>query len=242
MAYIQRRRRSRLSSIRRPSLGARGKDANDGEVHTVTNMRSWRATCAAAVLLGVAGASSAHAKLRRPAQQSPAASATVEVPPPLTLTTVKGADHYEVQVAANQSFTSPTVSFGNNAALVTKNTAATPTKAWPDGTYYWRVRAVSPADAVGSWSPARRLVKAWETAPLVQGGDNLAVNWPLTPLELKWSIVPHAQKYFVTVATDDDNSNVVLGERHQARRDLRQRVGYPLVAGAWRLLVGGHAG
>jgi hypothetical protein len=180
------------------------------KVHTRASTQALRAGVMLAALLALAP-TAAQGKLRAPAQQSPADGATVEVPPPLTWSTVKGSDHYEVQVAANQSFTSPTVSFGNNAALVTKNSAATPTKAWPDGTYYWRVRAVSPADAVGSWSPARKLVKAWETAPLVQGGDNLAVNWPLTPLELKWSIVPHAQKYFVTVATDDALSNVVLG-------------------------------
>jgi hypothetical protein len=180
----------------------------------VTNMRCWRTTCVTslAVLLGVAfGASSAHARLRAPKPQSPANGATVEAAPPLTWAAVKGADHYEAQVAANGTFTSPVVSFGTKAGLITNNTAATATTQWPDGTYFWRVRAISPSDTAGSWSTSRQIVKAWETAPLLQGGDNLAVTWPLTPLVLKWSSVPHAQKYFLTVATDDSLSNVVLG-------------------------------
>jgi hypothetical protein len=191
----------------------------------VRNIGSWRATpatlvgatpslgCTLAIVVLRMGALSgvAQAKLRAPAPQSPDNGAAVEAPPPLTWSSVKGADHYEVQVSANDRFTAPTVSFGTNAGLTTNNTAATPTKQWPDGTYYWRVRAISPADSAGAWSSPRRLVKAWETAPLLQGGDNLAISWPLTPLVLKWSIVPHAQKYLVTIATDDALSNVVLG-------------------------------
>jgi hypothetical protein len=153
----------------------------------------------------------AQAKLRAPGPQSPADGATVEIPPPLTWAAVKGADHYEVQVAANQTFTSPVVSFGTKNALITNNTAATPNKAWADGSYFWRVRAVTPSDAAGKWSAPRKIIKAWETVPLLQGGDNLAVTWPLTPLVLKWSIVPHAQKYLLTIATDDALSNAVVG-------------------------------
>jgi hypothetical protein len=177
-----------------------------------TLARVSRLLCAlSALLILVLAPVAAQARLRAPGLQSPANGATVEAPPPLTWGSVKSADHYEVQVAANAGFTAPTVSFGTKSMLATSNTAATPTKQWPDGTYYWRVRAVSRSDTAGKWSPARRVAKAWETAPLLQGGDNLAISWPLTPLVLKWSIVPHAQKYLVTIATDDALSSVVLG-------------------------------
>jgi hypothetical protein len=155
----------------------------------------------------------AQAKLRPPALKTPAAGATVEAAPPLTWSSVKRADHYEAQVSADERFTAPVASFGSKSSLATNNTAATPTKQWADGTYYWRVRAISSADTAGAWSSPRRLVKAWETAPMLQAGDNLAISWPLTPLVLKWSIVPNAQKYLVTIATDDTLANVVLGSQ-----------------------------
>jgi hypothetical protein len=168
-------------------------------------------TFAIAALILATLPAAAQAKLRAPALQSPDSGATVESPPPLTWVAVKGADHYEVQVAANDKFTAQVAAFGAGSTLATNNTAASPTKALADGTYYWRVRAISPGDAAGAWSNPRRLDKAWETAPLLQGGDNLAISWPLTPLVLKWSIVPHAEKYLLTIATDDALSNVILG-------------------------------
>jgi hypothetical protein len=153
----------------------------------------------------------AQAKLPAPAPQAPAAGATAEALPALTWKAVTKADHYEVQLAADDRFASPVSVFGSKATLATRNTAATPDKSASDGTYFWRVRAVSAANATGRWSKARELVKAWETAPLLQGGNGLAVTWPSVPLVLRWSLVPHAQRYLITIATDDSLSNVVLG-------------------------------
>jgi hypothetical protein len=47
------------------------------------------------------------------------------------------------------------------------------------------------------------------------GGDGAEVNWPATPLVLRWSPVPYAVKYIVTIATDPLLSNVVLGSAAQ---------------------------
>src|SRR5207244_12297825 len=84
-------------------------------------------------------------------------------------------------------------------------------KAVADGVYYWRVRGLIARERVGAWSRVRRVVKAWTTAPQITGGDGAAVTWPTTPLVMRWSSVPYAIKYIVSVATDPALSNLVLG-------------------------------
>ena len=68
---------------------------------------------------------------------------------------------------------------------------------------------------MGAWSRVRRVAKAWTTAPQITGGDGAAVNWPTTPLVLRWSSVPYATKYLVSIATDPALSNIVLGTASQ---------------------------
>jgi hypothetical protein len=149
----------------------------------------------------------AQAKLRAPALQSPTSGASVEALPTFSWAPVRHTAHYEFQLAADRKFASIMAGGG----IKTNNTAATLEKAIPDGTYYWRVRAVSMADAAGRWSPTRTLNKAWTTPPILQNEDGLIVSWPVLPLVLHWSTVPHATTYQLAIATDDKLTNVVLG-------------------------------
>jgi hypothetical protein len=172
-------------------------------------------TSALAVLaLGImpVGAQAKATKLPAPSITAPAGGATVEAFPAFTWKSVKHADRYQVQIAADGRFTSPVGIFnGDTGLFTTTSTAATASKSASDGTYYWRVRALRPSGTVGKWSGARRLTKAWTTPPALQGADGLTVSWPGTPLLLRWTAVPQAVKYLLTVATDAGMSNVVVG-------------------------------
>jgi hypothetical protein len=169
------------------------------------------------VLLALLGvlilASAANARaLRAPAPAGPANGIRVQQLPTITWAAVRRAARYEYQIAADPRFSS--IALGNGSGKGTNRThnlAATLDKTVPDGTYYWRVRAVTAKDSVGSWSRTRRIVKAWTTAPQITGGDGAAVSWPSTPLVLSWSSVPYASKYIVRIATDPALSNVVVG-------------------------------
>lgn len=151
-------------------------------------------------------------KLPAPRVTSPADGATVEAFPAFTWNRVAHADRYQVQIAADNRFTSPVGIFSGNAGLYTTTaTAATTSKSASDGTYYWRVRALRPGGSTGRWSAVRKIVKAWTTPPVPQGADGLSIAWPASPLLLRWSPVPHAVKYLLAIATDAGMSNVILG-------------------------------
>ena len=53
--------------------------------------------------------------------------------------------------------------------LNTANTRATIKTAVPNGTYWWRVRAVTKAGQVSGWSKPRSVRKAWTAAPTLRG-------------------------------------------------------------------------
>ena len=75
----------------------------------------------------------------------------------------------------------------------TRNTRATLKKTVPNGTYYWRVRAVSTDGSVSPWSAPRQLRKGWTLAPALQApAHGAVVSHPANPLVLRWSAVPHA--------------------------------------------------
>jgi hypothetical protein len=153
----------------------------------------------------------AQAALRGPTLESPASSASVESMPTFNWRPVKGAAQYEFQLSDDQKFNSIVLGRGTGqGSQTTHNTAATLDKGVPDGTYFWRVRAITAKDRVGRWSKSRALVKAWKTAPTLQGpADGFAVAWPSLPLLLRWSAVPHATKYLVTIATDPSLAQIV---------------------------------
>jgi hypothetical protein len=165
-------------------------------------------------LLGVlATASAADAiALRAPTLASPANAARVQQLPAISWDAVRGAARYEYQLAADPHFNSIALGKGSGKGTNrTHNLAATLEKTVPNGSYYWRVRALTAKDKVGPWSRVRRIVKAWSTAPQLTGGDNTTVSWPTTPLVLHWSSVAYATKYIVSIATDPALSNFVVG-------------------------------
>lgn len=131
--------------------------------------------------------------------------------PAFTWGAVGHASAYQFQLSADRKFGALVPTDLTHGALETHNTAATLDRAEPDGVYYWRVRAISATKSAGPWSGVRRVVKAWTSAPQPIGPSASTVNWPTQPLVFKWSSVPYAVKYQLTVATDPTLANQVIG-------------------------------
>ncbi len=170
-------------------------------------------TSAVIAVTGLTFAGSAHAALRAPRLQLPAAATSVQALPTFNWGSVPGAAQYEFQLAADTKFSSIVLGTGKGrGSQRTRNTSATLEKSVPDGTYFWRVRAISKKDRAGAWSSPRRLIKAWTTVPtLVAPSDEFAVVWPSQPLVLRWSPVQHATRYLVTIASDPTLAQSVIG-------------------------------
>jgi hypothetical protein len=165
------------------------------------------AATAALLLPATAGAA-----LEAPTLLSPAASASMQSLPAFAWNGVAGASKYEFALAADAGFNAPVLGLGEGQ-FFTRNTRATVKKTLPNGTYWWRVRAIAASGAVSPWAAPRPLRKAWTTAPtLVSPTLGAVASHPLTPLVLKWSAVPHAAKYLVTVASDPALGSAVLGQ------------------------------
>jgi hypothetical protein len=142
---------------------------------------------------------------------SPPDDVSVASGPVFTWNAVRGTDHYELQLAADERFASSVLG-GRSNSLKTANTAATLSKHLADGTYYWRVRAVTAAGRAGRWSTKRSFAKAWANAPtLMEPNDLFEVIWPIAPLRLQWSSVPNAVAYSVVVGTDPTLAAPIIG-------------------------------
>jgi hypothetical protein len=161
------------------------------------------ALAATALTLAVAPALAVpNAPLPAPTSLSPAAGATVDAVPPFAWSAVSVADHYEFQLAADAGFNSPVLGHGADD-FTTQNTRATILKTIPNGTYYWRVRAVGAGGSVSAWTSGRSFKKSWTAAAALQspaGGSGLSFG--TDPLKLGWSAVPGAANYLVSLATD----------------------------------------
>src|SRR5690349_13955935 len=156
-----------------------------------------RACALAALTASLAFAGPANAALKAPVQTAPKAAASFDTVPVFSWAPVAYADHYDFQLAADSGFNSV------QATSSTRNTYVTLPKSVADGTYYWRVRAVTAQAGAGNWSKGRSVVKAWTTAPTLLGPDSgAAIVYPSVPLVFSWSAVPHAFKYLVSVGTD----------------------------------------
>src|SRR3954451_11725677 len=159
----------------------------------------------AATLLAIAAAPALavpNDPLPAPTALSPASGASVEAVPAFAWAAVSVADHYEFQLAADAGFNSPVLGHGSDD-FTTQKTRATVLKTIPNGTYYWRVRAVAAGGSVSSWTPARSFRKAWTAAAALQspaGGSGL--QFGTDPLKLGWSAVPGASNYLVSLASD----------------------------------------
>ena len=169
----------------------------------------WPRSLGAAALALLLLAAPAGAELRLPAPTMPARGSSVDALPAFAWKPVVGADHYEFQIGADSSFSSPVLGYDLDR-LATMNTRATLNKTVPNGTYWWHVRAVTKTGVVSAWSSPRSIKKAWRAAPILQSPKNGAtVRYPMTPLTLAWTPVPHAAKYLVSLATDPDLGSLV---------------------------------
>ncbi|HEV3477888.1 MAG TPA: hypothetical protein VG144_00405 [Gaiellaceae bacterium] len=167
------------------------------------------ALAATAALFVVAPATAAVAT---PTPSSPAADASVQALPAFAWNGVPGAAKYEFALAADAGFNSPALGMGEGQ-FFTRNTRATVKKTLPNGTYWWRVRAVTSEGEVSPWSTPRPLRKVWSTAPtLLSPTQGAVATHPTTPLVLKWAPVPHATKYLVTIASDPALGSAVLAQ------------------------------
>ncbi len=171
------------------------------------------ALVAAAVLLAAAAPTTA-APLAAPAPLAPVAGASAQALPAFAWSAVAGAARYEFQVSADVGFNAPVLGRGEGQ-FFTRNTRATLKKTLPNGTYYWRVRAVAADGSVSPWSAPRQLRKGWTLAPALQvPAHGAVVSHPTSPLVLRWSAVPYAAKYLVTIASDPLLGSAVGGQQN----------------------------
>ncbi len=186
----------------------------------VSSARRWRRperfnraaiVLAALVALTLAGAVEAGGVAAPRPSGPPSGAANPELPP-FVWRASRGADSYEFQIAADRGFNS-TIPGLRKTRLDTSNTRVTITTAVPNGTYWWRVRALTDKGQVSGWSKPRSVRKAWTAAPQLRGPVKGArVSFPSQPLTLSWSPVQRAAKYLVSLATDQDLASLV-GDR-----------------------------
>ena len=168
-----------------------------------------RRTFILAALLSLVLAAPAHAALATPTPVAPANGLSVDALPAFSWAAVTGADRYEFQLAADSGMNSPVLGRGEDQ-FTTRNTRATIKKTVPNGTYWWRVRAIQRDGVPSGWSAPRSLVKSWTAAPALQSPAQGAIMvHPTHPLVLRWSTVPRASKYIVSIGTDPSLGTIV---------------------------------
>jgi hypothetical protein len=157
----------------------------------------------------------ARAAVDRPSPTAPGAGATVQFLPVLAWNPVKGADKYEVQVSANAGMDAPVLGAGKDDFL-TRNTRATLSQTVPNGTYYWRVRALGGDGSVSPWTAPRSFQKLWTLRPTIQTpGAGASLTFPANPVVLRWSGVAGAAQYLVSVASDPALGSLVFKYQNQ---------------------------
>lgn len=178
------------------------------------NLRVVSGALVAAAALLAAAAPTTAAPLATPSPLAPVAGASAQALPAFSWSPVAGAARYEFQVAADAGFNAPVLGRGEDQ-FFTRNTRATLKKTIPNGMYYWRVRAVSADGSVSPWSSPRQLRKGWTLAPALQApAQGAVVSHPTNPLVLRWSPVPYAAKYLVTIASDPLLGSAVGGQQN----------------------------
>ena len=92
-----------------------------------------------------------YATLAAPNPLSPGSGASVDSVPVFSWSAVSGADHYQFQIAATNTF-SPAL-----YSIDTRNTQAALSDVLQNKTYYWRVRAMTATNGGGAWSVTRSM-------------------------------------------------------------------------------------
>ena len=143
----------------------------------------------------------------------------------LTWGDVPKAAGYTVEIADNPTFSSVVWTGQTTQAI------AVPEILLPDGSYWWRVRAVDAAGTEGVWSDVARVAKTW---PNQIGGTRFSAT-PTGPSAsftelnpyLFWDPVPGAKTYDVQVSPGDQFNNVIF-----FGTDLPQPFATPAAVGA----------
>ena len=160
--------------------------------------------------------------------------------PAFTWRAVRRAAQYEFQVAADAGFGS----IVDKGAFRTRNTAATLKTSLANGTYFWRVRAITAGDAAGRWSRPRSFEKAWMRAPeLLEPSDALAMTLAGPAARCcagRPCRAPPSTRS--SIATDPGLANPVVGTATQAGRDAGDGPRASRGARSGHLLLGRHAG
>jgi hypothetical protein len=177
------------------------------------NDRKLLAAAFAAIIMLTAGP--ARAALDRPTPTAPAEGAVSTFLPVFAWTPVSGADKYEFQIAADPGMNSPVLGQGQDD-FTTRNTRATLVKTIPNGTYWWRVRSIAADGSVSPWTQPRSFTKNWNSQPALQTpSDGQTMSFPAQPVVLRWSAVPGAAEYLVSVASDPALGSLVFRYSNQ---------------------------
>ncbi|MCB0873694.1 MAG: hypothetical protein KDC36_09985, partial [Thermoleophilia bacterium] len=116
----------------------------------------------------------------------------------LSWSPVPGAVGYSVEISTNSGFTNVVWS------VETEEWSAVPDTLFPDGTYWWRVRATDAAGTEGVYSSVAKFAKNWPST--VTGGvlsatpGGAATSLIRTTPYMRWSAVPGARTYDTEIA------------------------------------------
>ena len=164
---------------------------------------------ALALVVLLVGGDPAQALPRVPVPLGPASGASVTGFPAFAWSAVAGAEEYEFQIAADAGFNSPVLGGGKDD-FRTKNLRATLTQTAPNGTYWWRVRAIGRNGGASPWSRGRSISKRWAMSTALKApASGATIVYPSTPLSLSWTPVPGARTYLVSLATDPGLGSLV---------------------------------
>ncbi|HEV2711962.1 MAG TPA: PASTA domain-containing protein [Gaiellaceae bacterium] len=177
------------------------------------------AAVAAVVICAAPGAAIANYEIAAdalpvPVLASPGDGASVEALPAFAWEPAVGVDRYDFQIAADAGFTAPVLGTGD--LFRTRNTRATLKKTIPNGTYWWRVRSVTATGDVSAWSSPSSFELNWATPPtLLAPAADEDVLYP-SPLVFRWTAVPGARSYVVSVARDPAFASLVRKDETDA--------------------------
>jgi hypothetical protein len=170
--------------------------------------RVFSACAVALVATGLSAGGASAAPRSAPALATPRDQVAVQTVPAFEWKRVPHAEKYEFQLAADSHFESMVWGQGRGS-FQTRNTFATIDETLPNGSYYWRVRAINAKEDAGRWSRTRSIRKAWDVAPeLVEPVHGETIAYPQTPLILRWNPVPRAYKYLLWIGTDPSLASV----------------------------------
>ncbi len=193
-------------------------------------------------LLALASIGAAEAGLATPNATGPGPGATVSSLPVFAWDPVPGADKYEFEIAANAGFDS------SIAYITTRNTRATLEDTIANGTYYWHVRGITAAGAVGPWTETRTMQMAWTGKPsLLSPANGGTLTYPADAFRLAWTPVAGASEYTVKLATDPALGSIVWNNGPVKTSATSFTLSAPLAPGTyyWSITpldAAGHAG